>query len=347
MVFPGKTGLVASRSEVNPSSVDRFSAVRAASPEEPGWEAFERDVLPLLSGRLRGTILEAIPRGSPVSELRVRAGRPVCVVLPGRDILLDGSSPDLPKLVPTPEEVSKTLSLISDCSYYALEAELASGYITIPGGHRVGLSGEAAVWADGSVRIREVSGLCFRIARAVKGAGARLARRLAGSDGRLASTLIVSPPGGGKTTLLRDLCRISSEGMPEAGIRPSQVAIVDERSEIAACYRGVPQHDVGPRTDVLDRCPKARGIMMVMRSVGPEVVATDEIGGDDDARAVAAAISGGAVVLATCHGSSLEQLKMRPYSRWLVSGGYFEKAVVLSKRMGPGTVEYAGDMPEM
>lgn len=261
--------------------------------------------------------------------------------------MFSGSNPSFPSLVVTKEEIEHTLSLVSDCSYYALESEFANGYITIPGGHRVGLSGQAAVWADGTVRIREVSGLCFRIARAVRGAGALLARELAGPRGRLASTLIVSPPGAGKTTLLRDLCRISGEGMPEAGIAPSQVGIVDERSEIAACYGGVPQHDVGPRADVLDRCPKARGIMMVLRAMGPEVIATDEIGGEDDAKAVAAAISGGAVVLATCHGDSLEQVRKRPYSRWLTSEGYFDKAVVLSKRRGPGTVEYVGDMPAM
>lgn len=355
MGSPVKTGIVLAPRRVGRTSVDRnpdgrvpadrTHADRILFREDPGWESFEREVLPLVPDRIRRGILGALPRGTPVNELRIRSGLPVCIVLPRSDILLDGSRPGIPEIVASREEIARTLSLISDCSYYALESEFAGGYITIPGGHRVGLSGQAAVWTDGTVRIREVSGLCFRIARAVRGAGASLAKELAGPDGRLASTLIVSPPGAGKTTLLRDLCRISGEGMPEAGIRPCQVGIVDERSEIAACYGGIPQHDVGPRADVLDRCPKARGLMMVMRSAGPDVVATDEIGGEEDARAVAAAISGGAVVLATCHGSSLEQLKMRPYSRWLITEGYFDKAVVLSRRKGPGTVEYVGDMP--
>jgi stage III sporulation protein AA len=340
MGSPARTGVLRASPVVARSFVDSLL------PEgDPGWTALERDVLPLLPERVRRGVALCLPRGTPVNELRLRAGLPVCVVLPQGDFLFSGSDPGRPTLIVTKEEIEHTLSLVSDCSYYALESEFAGGYITIPGGHRVGLSGQAAVWADGTLRIREVSGLCFRIARAIRGAGTGLARRLVGHDGRLASTLIVSPPGAGKTTLLRDLCRISGEGMPEAGIRPSQVAIVDERSEIAASYGGVPQHDVGPRADVLDRCPKARGIMMVMRSIGPDVVATDEIGGEEDARAVAAAISGGAVVLATCHGNGLEQLKMRPYSRWLITEGYFDKAVVLSRRRGPGTVEYAGDMP--
>lgn len=273
-----------------------------------------------------------------ITEIRVRASFPACLVFPGGDALIDGSA-----AAATREDLSKTLALVSDCSYYALESEFANGYVTIPGGHRVGLSGQVSVWPDGCIRLREVSGLNIRVAREVRGAGDRVAARLAGTRGRLRSTLVISPPGCGKTTLLRDLCRISSEGHRQAGIIPCQVGIVDERSEIAACYLGVPQHDVGPRADVLDRCPKAKGIMMLLRSMGPDVIATDEIGSDEDARAVATALSAGASVLATCHGESVEQVKRRPYSSWLVSSGYFERVVVLSRRNGPGTVEFVGE----
>jgi stage III sporulation protein AA len=284
-----------------------------------------------------------VPAAS-VEEIRLRAGYPVCVVYLGTDALLeeDGAGDGRPGAAVARAEVEKTLSLVSDCSYYALESEFANGYVTIPGGHRVGLSGQVAVWPDGTIRIREVSGLNFRVARAVRGAGERLAPLLANRNGRLCSTLIVSPPGCGKTTLLRDLCRISSEGLVSAGIRPCQVGVVDERSEIAACYLGVPQHDLGPRVDVLDRCPKARGIIMLLRSMGPGVIATDEIGGEEDARAVATALSGGASVLATCHGEDVDQVRRRPYSSWMLSSGYFDRVVVLSRRKGPGTVEYVG-----
>ena len=321
----------------------------------------EADVLPLLPASIRAGVREWLrlypSEAGYLSEIRIRAGFPLCLVFLGRDELLDGATrtPGSPgaagrgpggpaqAVIATRDHLEKTLALVSDCSYYALENEFANGYITIPGGHRVGLAGQVAVWPDGSIRIREVSGLNIRIAREVRGAGDRLAGRLANGTGRLHSTLIISPPGCGKTTLLRDLCRISSEGLPSAGINPSQVGIVDERSEIAACYLGVPQHDVGPRADVLDRCPKAKGIMMLLRSMGPGVVATDEIGSDEDARAVATALSAGASVLATCHGESIEQVKRRPHSSWLVSSGYFERIVILSRRNGPGTVEYAGE----
>jgi len=240
--------------------------------------------------------------------------------------------------------MEKTLSVVSNCSYYALESEFANGYVTVPGGHRVGLTGQASVWSDATVRIRDVGAMSFRIARAVPGSGEKLASRLVGRGGRLLSTLIISPPGCGKTTLLRDFCRLSALGYPPAGISPSQVGVVDERSEIAACVGGIPQHDLGPRVDVLDRCPKARGIMMLLRSMGPGVIATDEIGSDEDARAVATALSAGVSLLATCHGETIDGVRHRPYSSWLVSSGYFERAVVLSRRLGPGTVEYAGPL---
>lgn len=341
------------------SSPDRLGALSRTADgltRSNAWSSpdpLERDVLPLVPSRIRQAVLsfldgpkETMGRSEDaVSELRLRSGLPVCLVFSRGDVLFDGAGTGrIPRVIAEKDEISHILSLVSDCSYYALESEFANGYVTIPGGHRVGLGGQVAVWADASIRIREVSALSFRIARAVKGAGESLARKLADGRDRLPSTLVVSPPGAGKTTLLRDLCRISGEGLAAAGIRPSQVGIVDERSEIAACYGGIPQHDVGPRADVLDRCPKAKGIMMALRSMGPGVIATDEIGGDDDAKAVASAISGGVSVLATCHGDSIEQVAMRPYSHWLVSKGYFEKTVVLSKRLGPGTVEFVGDI---
>lgn len=311
---------------------------QAGALVRPVKDPLDSDILPLFPPRLQSSVkdwLRRHPSEAPVvNEIRLRAGFPLSLVYLGTDALLDTTV--------TRDEIERTLSLVSDCSYYALESEFANGYVTIPGGHRVGLAGQVAVWPDGSVRIREVSGMSFRVARAVRGAGERVAGRLADGVGRLHSTLIISPPGCGKTTLLRDLCRISAEGFPPAGIAPSQVGIVDERSEIAACYLGVPQHDLGPRVDVLDRCPKAKGIMMLLRSMGPGVVATDEIGSQEDAQAVATALSAGASVLATCHGENVEQVKRRPYSSWLVSSGYFEQVVVLSRRKGPGTVEYAG-----
>ncbi len=302
----------------------------------------DRDILSLFSRRIR-ELTNSHFSDNPaqlrtVREIRLRKGLPVCVVYSGGDALLLGQGFSV-----SDDDIDNTLALVTDSSYYALENEFANGYITIPGGHRVGLAGQVVTWADGSTRLREISGFNFRIAREVKGIAEALVPKLL-KGGILASTLIVSPPGSGKTTLLRDLCRVSSVGLPGFGLRPSQVGIVDERSEIAACFRGVPQHDVGPRTDVLDRCPKAKGMMMLLRSMGPELVATDEIGSDQDAQSMAVALASGVVVLATCHGDDLDHVKKRPYASWMLEKRYFEKAIVLSGRLGPGTLEYIGDV---
>ncbi|HHT84223.1 MAG: stage III sporulation protein AA [Bacillota bacterium] len=300
-----------------------------------------QDIMPLYSGRIANALghwISCHPRqAETVQEIRLRTGLPLCIGLSDGDELLHD-------LIVSRADIQKTLSLITDCSYYALEDEFRGGYITIPGGHRVGLSGQVIAPADGEHKLRHVSALCFRIAREVKGVAENTVPRLTLPDTGIASTLVISPPGCGKTTFLRDLCRILGNGLDNCKLPPAQVAIVDERSEIAACYGGAPQLDVGPRADVLDRCPKAKGINMLLRSMNPEVIVTDELGGEEDARSVALALSGGVKVIASCHGKDLDDIRSKPYSEWLVSRGYFTKAVVLSKRNGPGTVEYVGDI---
>ncbi|NLC14941.1 MAG: stage III sporulation protein AA [Firmicutes bacterium] len=300
-----------------------------------------QDIMPLYSSRIRNALAQWISlhprRAETIREVRLRAGLPLCIGFSDGDELMDD-------LIVSQADIEKTLSLITDCSYYALEDEFKGGYITVPGGHRVGLSGQVIASSDGEHKLRHVSALCFRIAREVKGVAEPIAPQLMLPDTGIASTLVISPPGCGKTTFLRDLCRLLGNGMAAWNLPPAQVAIVDERSEIAACYGGAPQLDVGPRADVLDRCPKAKGINMLLRSMNPDFIVTDELGGEEDARSVALALSGGVKVIASCHGKDLHDIRSKPYSEWLVSRGYFTKAVVLSKRNGPGTVEYVGDI---
>ncbi|HHW17913.1 MAG TPA: stage III sporulation protein AA [Firmicutes bacterium] len=323
----------------------------------PAEDPLERDILPFFPERIRDAISEWLARNphlkDTIIEVRLRKGLPVCIVHREGDVLLPGRNGQARRdggyLTASSEDIERTLALVTDCSYYALENEFSGGYITIPGGHRVGLSGQMVSWGDGEIKLREVSGLNFRVAREVKGVAEDLVPRLLKTEDRtgfrrIASTLIISPPGCGKTTLLRDICRILGEGRPGLSLPPSQVGIVDERSEIAASFGGVPQLDVGPRADVLDRCPKARGMIMLLRSMAPRVIVTDEIGSEEDARAVALALCGGVSVIASCHGQDLEDVRARPHSSWLVSSGYFEMAVVLSRRKGPGTIEYLGEI---
>ncbi|MDP3486426.1 MAG: ATPase, T2SS/T4P/T4SS family, partial [Bacillota bacterium] len=148
-------------------------------------------------------------------------------------------------------------------------------------------------------------------------------------------TLVISPPQAGKTTLLRDIARQLSD-------KGQRVCIVDERSEIAGCYNGCPQLDVGLRTDVMDGCPKAEGMLMALRALSPDVIITDEIGRAEDAAAIEEALNSGVRVIASAHGSTYEEVAARPNLSTLLQRGLFQRVVILSNRRGPGTIEYIG-----
>lgn len=279
-----------------------------------------------------------------VQELRIRQNQPVLVYGDFGELVLtpNGLTGDWTQaLVAQPEQVRHLLATISRNSIYALEAELRSGYVTMTGGHRIGLGGRA-VTENGRVRtLKYISSFNIRLARQVVGCARELVPKLFTTDGRLCSTLLIAPPQGGKTTMLRDLVRHLSWG--QSCPRPYKLVLVDERSELAACYQGVPQLDVGPRTDVLDACPKAEGMMMALRSLSPEVLVTDEVGRLSDAEAIEEALHCGVTVLATAHGSSWEELLRRPALKELLRQGSFARFVLLSTRLGPGTIEAVFD----
>lgn len=293
-----------------------------------GWHS----VLPVLPESIR-TSLQSWDPGLPVEEIRLRAGRPALVQL------TDGE-----RAVPGPPVAAavcqRALQLCCEHSVYAWEEALRAGYVTVTGGHRVGVAGRAVV-AGGHVQtIQPVTALNYRIARAVPGAASSLLPALLCRDSATVhSTVIISPPRAGKTTVLRDLVRQLSDGRPDLGWFGQTVGLVDERSELAGAWQGVPQHDVGKRTDVLDNCPKAVGLMMLIRSMGPRIVAVDELGGSADAAAVREAVFAGVSVLATVHAASIAEARERPGVGELLDGGCFTRAVVLSRRRGPGTVE--------
>lgn len=274
-----------------------------------------------------------------VEEIRLRALKPLMVYLKGKDYFVNnwGEINEAPgdSLILDRVDVEKTLQIMSDFSIYAIEEELRHGFITIRGGHRVGLAGRVVSGGNEVKTLKNISGLNIRIAKEIIGCGEGLIRD-AYNDG-VKHTLIVSPPNCGKTTLLRDMIRIISNG--SRYIRGHKVGLIDERSEIAGCFLGVPQRDVGVRTDVLDACPKAQGIIMMIRSMSPEVVAVDEIGSQRDADAIEDAINAGVKVIATAHGRDMEEVVKRPGIVRLLENNAFEKIVILSRRKGPGTIE--------
>ena len=230
---------------------------------------------------------------------------------------------------PTAAHIATMLSKFANHSLYAYDAEIKSGYITIAGGHRVGIAGRVTV-EDGRIKtIKHISGLSIRVARQVLGAADGIMPMI--TRGGLRNTIIVSPPGCGKTTMLRDLVRQLSNG-------GFNVAVVDERSEIGGCHMGVAQNDLGPRTDVLDAAPKAAGMMLVLRALSPQVVAVDEIGGGQDVVAIENMAGCGVAVICTIHGKNMADLQRRPVLAPLLANGVFERYIFLTDKPAPGSV---------
>ncbi len=274
-----------------------------------------------------------------LQEIRLSQARPLTLWYRGRETFLteDGYETGSPKSAHqvTAQELRETLEFAGAYSLYAYEDEIRQGYLTLPGGHRIGVTGKA-VTENGQVKtLRYITSLNIRVAHEVKGCADAVLPWLYSSEG-LCHTLLISPPRCGKTTLLRDLIRQISNG--RTGFRGMRVGVVDERSEIGGSHLGVPGLDVGVRTDILDGCPKAEGMMMLVRSMSPELIAVDEIGGNADMEAMENAISCGCRILATVHGSSLEEIRQKPLVSGLLQTGIFERFVVLDARHGPGTV---------
>lgn len=242
--------------------------------------------------------------------------------------------------VASANEIREMMEYVSNFSTYAYEEEIRQGFLTIQGGHRVGICGKV-VLSEGKIKtIRNISFLNVRLAREKKGCAEKVLPYLLEGD-RLCHTLIVSPPGCGKTTMLRDLIRLVSDGgmlTTASGrslrYRGRKVGVADERSELAACYHGIPQNDLGMRTDVLDGCPKSLGIELLLRSMSPEVIAVDELGGEKDMEVIRKSIYCGCTILATAHGEG----KNGRFGKEQVDE-MFERYVFLKPGAMPGIVE--------
>ena len=266
-----------------------------------------------LPQRLRQEAL-SLPAGdrARAEELRLRAGWPMTAVLPEGERPLGGAPVE-------GRELEQLVEIASRASLHTVLDQVRRGYLTFEGGHRIGLCGTAALREGEIHALRAISSANLRIARQVKGAAAPVLDGLC-PGGRLADTLILAPPGLGKTTLLRDVIRSVSEG---EGCTPLRVSLADERGEVAAMYSGRPQLEVGRRTDVAEGCPKAQGLMLLLRAMNPQVLAVDEITAPEDVGALIAAAGCGVTLLATAHGEGRAGLERRPLYRPLLDEGLF------------------------
>ncbi|WP_408006720.1 stage III sporulation protein AA [Pseudalkalibacillus sp. A8] len=294
------------------------------------------EILEMLPDSLRDLICSPIKNpGALVEEVRVRVNRPLEIICGGKPKYPKTSLGD-PYIV-TFQDGIQLMNKLSQFSLYAFEEELKRGYITIKGGHRVGLAGKV-ITENGQVKaIKDVSSFNIRVARQKVGIAEPVAPIL--FRRRWMNTLIIGPPQSGKTTLLRDLARVASSGMPERNIPTSKVGIVDERSEIAGCIKGIPQHNLGSRIDVLDSCPKAEGVMMMIRSLSPEVIIVDEIGRQEDSEAILEAMNAGVQMIMTAHGYSIENVLKRPTIKRLLDIQLFDRFVEMSQNSSPSRIK--------
>ena len=267
--------------------------------------------------QIRDKILKYRDKFNMLEEIRIKTSVNIILKIGQADIIVD--------YITNQDELLQILQTICDNSIYSYQSQICNGYITLKGGHRVGITGSTVI-EDGKVKnITYIYSLNFRVAKEIIGCSESIIKDILKlEENTIYNTIIVSPPGRGKTTLLRDIVRQISNGIPKLGFKGINVGVVDERDEISAMYKGIPQNEIGIRTDVLSNIPKAIGMKMLIRSMNPKVIVADEIGTEDDVKAINYAVCSGVKGIFTAHGESIEDILVNPILSKLYNLNVFE-----------------------
>lgn len=299
----------------------------------------EKSILQLFPQQIRSFFERTAEAYEDLYEIRIRSMQPILIRRRDGEFYLNESGEELRvrgkqfshPLCLNAGQVDSIFVHLCQYSPYAFGEELRQGFLTVAGGHRIGVAGQVLAEEKGVKSMRNIRFLNIRISHEIKGAADKLMPYLYEKDGsRIYNSLIVAPPGMGKTTLLRDIVRQVSNGI--YGKEGCSVSVVDERSEIAGCFLGQPQNDVGIRTDVLDACPKALGMEIALRSMAPEVIAVDEIATVEDVNTLLLMLHCGVRVLVTIHGESMEEIMEKPYLQPLFGTNYFQRFIVIREQ---------------
>lgn len=261
-----------------------------------------------------------------VQEIRIRVGSQIIVKTNKKDDIIIN-------YFVTREDILEIMQVICNNSIYSYQNEIANGYITINGGHRVGITGDVVLENNKVINIKYISSLNFRIARQILDCSNNILKYVINlEENTVFHTLIVSPPGAGKTTILKDLVRKISDGIPEIGFKGIDVSLIDERGEISAMYNGVPQNKIGIRTDVLENVTKPIGIKMAVRSMAPKVIVADEIGNYNDIEAINYAVCSGVKGIFTAHSLSYETMMLNKELNKLINMKIIERIIFLDSK---------------
>ena len=307
------------------------------------------DIINSLSLNLRNKIKTI--QGEDIEEIRLRINKPLIINGNQKDYFYNEKYNKLDlnmdkAYIVTKEDVDQTFQIICKYSIHSFMDDIKKGFVTLRGGHRVGIVGKAIVENGKVENLKHISSLNIRISKEVKNCSDKVIGHIIKSPTKINNTIIISPPQCGKTTLLRDIVRNLSNGTEKYNFKGVNVALIDERNEIAGSYLGMPQMDVGIRTDIIETCPKDVGIMMVLRSMSPNIIITDEIGTEKDIKALYTALNGGVGLITTVHGDSIEDIRNRKEFNNLLDEELFKKVILLSAKRGPGTVEKIYDLQE-